>query len=161
MEIKAEEIKIVPIDSIKPWSRNKNKHPSGQIERLIKVLEYSGFREPLVVDVDTNDVTVGCGRWMAAKQMGMLEVPVTFQKYDSEEQKYAHMVASNALASWAELDFAGINADLPDFGPELDVMMLGLKDFTVDVADREFDPSDKVESEKKNKVCPACGEIII
>lgn len=138
MKVKSEKIELVPIDSIHPWEKNRNKHSEEQIDRLIKIIKYQGFRNPLTAELGTNDVTVGCGRWMAAKKMGMTHVPVIFQTYDNEEQKYAHMVSDNSIASWAELDLGGINMDLPELGPDFDMDLLGLKDFKLDPSEVGF-----------------------
>src|ERR1035437_2514888 len=51
-------------------------------------------------------------------------------------QEYADVQADNAIASWAELDLSGINADIADLGPDFDIDVLGLKDFTLDVAEK-------------------------
>lgn len=135
--IKSKEIKIVPIKSVKFYSRNRNKHTKEQIQRLKKLLEYQGMRVPLIVDQETNEVIAGNGRLEAMQKMKWKEIPVIYQSFDSEEQRYAFSVSDNAVAGWAELDFSGINLDIGDFGPDFDLELLGLKDFTVDVADKE------------------------
>ena len=43
MQIKATEIKQVDIDSIVPNPRNRNIHSDEQIERLCKIIKYSGY----------------------------------------------------------------------------------------------------------------------
>ena len=66
------------------------------------------------------------------------------------------------MSLWAELDFTGINNDLQDLGPEFDIDMLGIKDFALDISDKEFDPDvddeDSSEFDKEVKTCPHCGE---
>jgi len=136
MSIKAKEIKLVPIKSVKFYSRNRNKHSPDQIDRIKKLLEYQGMRVPLIVDSETNEVIAGNGRLEAMQKMKWKEVPVIYQTFDSEEQRYAFSVSDNAVAGWAELDFSGINIDIGDFGPDFDLELLGMKDFTVDVADK-------------------------
>ena len=64
-------------------------------------------------------------------------MPVNYQDYEDETQEYADLQADNAIASWAELDFSGINADLGDLGPDFDIDLLGIKNFEIDVADKE------------------------
>lgn len=49
------------------------------------------------------------------------------------------MVADNSIASWAELDLALINSEVPDLGPDFDINMLGLEDFTLEPADKYGD----------------------
>lgn len=130
--IKSNEITIVPISSIKVNSKNRNKHPKEQIDRLAEIMKYQGFRNPLVVSSRSGMLVAGHGRLMAAKKIGMKEVPVIIQYFDSDEQEYAYHVSDNAIASWAELDLSGINFDVPDLGPEFDIDMLGIKDFVLE-----------------------------
>ena len=129
--------KLVPISELKPHPKNRNKHPKEQIERLAKVLDYQGVRYPAKVSNLSGCITSGHGRIEAAKLNGWTEFPVNFQDYDDEAQEYADVQADNAIASWAELDLSGINADLSDLGPDFDIDLLGIKNFELDVADKE------------------------
>lgn len=130
---------LFPISSLKPSPKNRNKHPQEQIERLAKILEYQGWRYPIKVSNQSGFITSGHGRLLAAKSLGQTEVPVNFQDYESEEQEYADIQADNAIASWAELDLAGINTDLEQLGPDFDLDMLGIKDFVLEPADKYGD----------------------
>lgn len=130
------DIKWVGVDEPKPNPKNRNKHSEEQIERLAKIIEYQGFRQPIVVDKDML-IWAGHGRLLGAKKLGLKKVPIMIQNFDSEEQAYAFLVSDNAIASWAELDFAGINLDIGDLGPDFDIDLLGIKNFTIDVADKD------------------------
>lgn len=85
-------------------------------------------------------------------------MPVVYQDFDSTEAEYAFIQADNAIALWAELDLAGINADIGDLGPDFDINMLGIQDFTLDP---DFEPGDEADQgkldTKKMKTCPECG----
>ena len=69
------------------------------------------------------------------KKIGVKEAPVNFQDYDSEEAEYADLNADNAIAAQAKLDMAAINFKIQQLGPELDTMLLGLRNFEVDMCD--------------------------
>lgn len=75
----------------------------------------------------------------------MTVLPVIYQDFDGEESEYAHMVADNAIASWSELDLSGINSDLSDLGPDLDLDLLGIEHFTLDMAERDLPSLDEEE----------------
>lgn len=128
--------KLVSVKELKAHPKNRNQHPDDQIDRLAKILVYQGWRYPVKVSNRSGLITSGHGRLLAAKANGWDKVPVNYQDYDSDEQEYADVQADNAIASWAELDLAGINADLPDLGPDLDLEMLGIKDFVLEPADK-------------------------
>lgn len=156
MKIESKEIKLISVDKIKPHPLNANRHPKEQIERLKKIIEYSGFRQPLVVSNQTGLLISGHGRLEAAKELGMKEVPVIYEDFKDEAMEFQHLTADNAIASWADLDFGKIKTDFLDFGPELNLDVLGFKDFAIDLYEKEK-PEPK---EKKEKTCPACGEEI-
>lgn len=130
--IQSKEISIVAIGELLPHPENMNKHSDDQINRLCKLIQYQGFRNPLIVQKGTNLVVAGNGRLMAAKKLGMTELPVTYQEFESEAQLYAFLVSDNSIASWAELDLGEINTKIIDFGPDFDLEMLGLKNFTIE-----------------------------
>lgn len=130
------EIKIVNIADLKPNPDNTNQHPAEQIERLGEILRYQGFRNPLVVSNQSGFIVSGHGRLEAAKAIGMTEVPVYFQDFESYDQEFAHMNADNSIAAWANIDLKSVHAY--DFGDGFDFNMLGFKDFKIDSEEVEL-----------------------
>ena len=147
---------MVDTDTLRPRKDNRNQHGQDQIERLAEVYRYQGFRNPIIVSTLSGEVVCGTGRLLAAKRAGLKKVPVLYQDYDSIEQEYAHHVADNGLNLWSRLDFSGINDDLENLGPDFNLDMLGIKDFTLDF-ESEFSPDSEDDEEKKDKLCPHCG----
>lgn len=141
ISIQSDNIEIVDINHLIPHPKNMHEHSPEQIERLCEILKYQGFRTPLTVQKGTNLIVCGHGRMLAAQKLGMSKLPVSYQEFDSEAQLYAHIVADNAIGkdTWASLDLGKINLDIQDLGPDLDIEMLGLKDFEVEPMDR-LDP---------------------
>ena len=138
LEIRSKEIELVPLNLLIPYEKNMHKHSDEQIERLCHLIRYQGFRDPLIVQKGTNIIAAGHGRWLAAKKLEMEKVPVVYQEFESEEQFYAFVVSHNAIGKndWAQLDLAQINVDLEQLGPELNIEMFGLKEFTIEPMDR-------------------------
>lgn len=128
---------LVAIENLKPHPKNLNRHPKDQIERLAKILKYQGVRYPAKVSNQSGFLTAGHGRVEAAKLIGWTHFPVSFQDYESQDQEIADLHADNQIASWAEFDFSGLNMQVPEFGPDFDVDMFGVKNFEIDVADKE------------------------
>jgi ParB-like chromosome segregation protein Spo0J len=159
--IEATEIKIVNVDKLRPNPKNRNIHPNEQIKRLEKIIKYQGFRSPVVVSNRSGFIVAGHGRLLAAKNLGFTEVPVIYQDFSDDDQEYAHGVADNAAALWSQLDLSGINLDLADLDPSFEIDNLGIKDFTLDLNEREFNPlAESKKDEQEIKTCPHCGEII-
>lgn len=130
---------LVDIHKLVPHPQNPNKHPEKQIERLAKIIDYQGQRSPVVVCRDTGFIVVGHGRLEAMKKLGWAQVAVNYQTFKDDAQRYAHMTADNAIADWADLDLAQINADMLDLGPELDLELLGIEDFVLEPIEK-LDP---------------------
>lgn len=128
--------KLVPVGELRCHPKNRNKHPEEQVDRLAKILKYQGWRYPIKVSNRSGYITSGHGRLEAAGLNEWSEVPVNFQDYESDEQEYADVQADNAIASWAELDLAALNADLADLGPDFDIDLLGIRDFVIEPADK-------------------------
>lgn len=128
--------KLVPAKELKPYARNRNKHPKEQIERLAKLIEAHGLRHPIIVSTLSGEVIAGNGRLEALKLLKVKEIPVDYQEFPDANAEYAFSVSDNAVALWAELDISGINADIPDLGP-FDIELLGIKNFEIEVADKE------------------------
>jgi ParB-like chromosome segregation protein Spo0J len=128
---------LVSINELKPNPKNPNKHSQDQIERLAKIIAYQGQRSPVVVSNQTGFIVVGHGRMAAMKYLGWEKVAVNFQDFENEEQEYAHLVADNSIAEWAELDLSKINIDMIDLGPDFDIDLLGIENFQIDVSEKE------------------------
>jgi len=152
--------RLVDIKGLKPHPKNRNKHPEDQIARLAKILEYQGWRYPVKVSNLSGYITSGHGRLLAAKHLGWTQVPVNYQDYNSEEQEYADVQADNAIASWAELDLSGINGDIGALGPDFDIDLLGIRDFSIDPSDKEGE-GDPDEIPEPAKPIVQAGELYL
>lgn len=141
-------IEMVAVSKLVAHPKNPNKHPPDQIKRLAEIIEFQGWRYPIKVSRRSGFVTSGHGRIEAAHLMGWTTVPVSYQDYETEAQEYADIISDNAIAEWSELEMSSINSDIGEIGPEFDIDLLGIKDFTIDVTERH-DLDDKPEKEKR------------
>lgn len=120
-------IEQVSVNDVKPYEKNAKKHPAEQVEHIANSIREFGFRQPLVVDKD-GVIVIGHGRFMAAKKLGMNEVPVVRADDLSEEQIKALRLADNKTneSEWdfdlldVELDEI-IDIDMTDFGFDLSI----------------------------------------
>lgn len=138
MKVKCAHDGLVSIKKLIPHPKNRNKHPKEQIARLAKVIEYQGIRRPIRVSELSGYITAGHCLYEAAKLLKWKELPVDYQPYDDEDQEIADGIADNSIALWADLDFAGINMDVPNLGPDFDIDWLGIKDFVIEPAEKIF-----------------------
>ncbi len=145
------EIVWVPISDVKPNPKNRNTHPVEQLKRLAELIKYQGWRLPIIVSKRSGLIVAGHGRLEAAKLLKCDTVPVHYQDFENEDQEYAFLVSDNAISAWSELDLAGINMDLGSFDPAFDLDLLGIKDFSLDAADKytDKDPDEVPEAPKE------------
>ena len=152
---------LVDPKTLKDYPNNPNQHGADQIERLANMYDYHGVRHPIIVDPKRGWIAAGHGRKLAAIRKGIKKFPVVYQTFDSDDAFYAFVTSDNAIATWAELDLSGINAHLPELGPDFNIDMLGIKNFALDLEksfDPDFNEDDQNEGiEKEEKVCPHCG----
>jgi 16S rRNA G966 N2-methylase RsmD len=137
-EIKSESIEMVDINQIIPNPKNANRHSIEQIKRLEKLIEYQGFRNPLIVSKRTGFLIVGHGRLEAAKNLGFEKLPVIKQEFKDEAQEYAYLISDNEIARWAELDKHLVYEELKQLDLD-DIELLGLEDFEMPDIE-ELDP---------------------
>lgn len=95
---------IVDVLSLIPNPKNPNRHPEDQIEILGRIIQATGWRQPITVSRRSGFIVKGHGRLLAAKEAGLTKVPVDYQDYASEAEEYADLVADNRLAELSEID---------------------------------------------------------
>jgi hypothetical protein len=144
---------LVPIGDIKLNEKNRNRHSEEQINRLAKIISYQGFRNPLTISNQSGLCVAGEGRYLAAKKLGLTELPVCFQDFDDQDQETAHGIADNAIqGQWMDLDLSGINSDLIELGPDFNIENLGMKNFMLDLSDINLEEKPPLDDENKKYV---------
>ena len=116
------EVKNVSIDSIKPYKNNPRDNEAG-VDAVANSIKQFKWQQPIVVDKD-NVIIVGHTRYLAAKKLGLKEVPVKVATGLTPEQVKAYRLADNKtgeLTDWNldllddELDSI-IDINMSDFG---------------------------------------------
>lgn len=138
MNIHCKYDKLIDPKTLSDHPKNHNKHGSDQIERLSELYKYHGIRHPIIVSNLSGCIVAGHGRKLAAIRGGIKAFPVVYQDFSSNEAEYAFIQSDNAIAEWSELDLSAINMDIADLGPDFDLNMLAIKDFTLDFSDKEL-----------------------
>lgn len=138
-KVRCEYTELVPLHKLQPNPKNPNKHPEKQIKRLAEIIDYQGMRSPIVVSKRSGFITKGHGRLEALKLLEWESAPVDFQEYENDAQEYADIVADNAISEWASMDLGEINKEMLDLGPDLNIDMLGIEDFEIELADKQND----------------------
>lgn len=116
-------IEYVPIDSIEPYAKNAKLHPAEQIEQIKKSIQDYGFRDP--VGVWRGQIVEGHGRILAAKELGMTEVPVIRLDDMTDEQRREYALVHNQTTMNSGFDFAVLDVELAEL-PDLDMDFYGI-----------------------------------
>jgi len=155
MEVHCKYDALVDPEELKPFPRNPNKHSKAQIEQAAKIIQYQGWRNPVVVSKLSGCITTGHGRMLVAQQL-KCKVPVVYQKYESKDQEWLHVISDNAIASQAELDLTLITEDVITLDNGTDLDLLGFEDFKLDASDKydeeELDTVPAVPKKPKTKL---------
>src|SRR5271169_4755384 len=90
-------IELWLIDKLIPFARNPRTHSDAQIAQIAASIEAFGFNNPIWVDTRAG-IIAGHGRALAARKLGLAEVPVIVLDHLSDAQKRAYIIADNQLA---------------------------------------------------------------
>ena len=117
------EIRPVPIGDVIPYERNPRKNDGKAVSMVAASLREYGWKQPIVVDAEMV-VIAGHTRLLAARQLGMAEVPVVIAGDLTDAQVKAYRLADNRTgeeAGWDKGLLALEVADLRElkFGLEL------------------------------------------
>ena len=97
MDIQHPKIEIMPLTRLRPYERNARTHTRRQVSQIADSIRRFGFTNPVLVS-DDNEIVAGHGRVLAAKQIGMADVPVLRLSHLSAEERRAYVLADNKLA---------------------------------------------------------------
>jgi DNA modification methylase len=119
-------IKTVLVADLIPYARNSRTHSEEQVTQIAASIKEFGFLNPVIIDGEKG-IIAGHGRVMAAKKLGMTELPAVEASHLTDAQRRAYIIADNKLAlnagwddemlrvEFAELTEAGFDLDLTGF----------------------------------------------
>src|SRR6266446_5587534 len=101
------------VDRLIPSPRNARTHSDAQIAEIAGSIRAFGFTNPILVG-EEGDVVAGHGRLAAARQLGLMEVPVIPLRGLTELQRRQLVLADNRIALNAGWDLEMLNLELRD-----------------------------------------------
>jgi len=133
------------IDTLVPSSRNARTHSKRQVAQIVASITEFGFTNPILIDPDSG-IIAGHGRLLAAKSMGMSEVPTIVLEGLSDVQKRALRLADNKIALNAGWDVDLLKLELGELAAldiDIDISVTGFSTGEIDVAlNNSPDPDD-------------------
>lgn len=123
------------IEDLIPYARNSRTHSDAQVAQIAASIREFGWRNPVLVDGE-NGIIAGHGRVLAARKLGLTEVPTIDGSDMTETQKRAFIIADNKIALNAGWDEELLMLEIED-----------LKSLGADISLLAFDPSELVTSD--------------
>ena len=111
----ADKVQQWAIERLTPYARNARTHSDAQVAQLASSIREWGWTTPILVSPD-GGVIAGHGRLLAARQLGMLNVPVIVAEGWSEAKTRAYVLADNQLALQAGWDNELLALELGELG---------------------------------------------
>ena len=138
-----------PIGDLIPYARNARTHSDAQVALIAGSIREYGFTNPVLVDGE-NGIIAGHGRVMAARKLGLMQVPVIELAHLTEAQRRAYILADNKLAEQAGWDRELLALELGDLQDmAVDLLSLGFEAGELDALLRSGD-----EDEREDDIPP-------
>jgi hypothetical protein len=124
----ARRIEIWTTDRLVPYARNARTHSAEQIAQIAASILEFGFTNPILVD-SMDGIIAGHGRLLAARKLGLAEVPAVVLDHLSETQRRADILADNKLAMNAGWDEKMLASELRELETDgTDLALIGFSD---------------------------------
>jgi len=147
------------IDRLIPFLRNARTHSPEQIAQIAASIAEFGWTNPILVGPD-DVVIAGHARLLAARKLGVSEVPVIVLGHLSETQRRALVLADNQLALNAGWDEEMLRTELKALEKEgLDLELVGFSD--QELSELLTDPDEVVAGNTDEDAAPELQETVV
>ena len=127
------------LDSIRPYAANAKKHDATQVANVAESIRQYGFVQPIVIDKD-GVIVIGHCRALAAKKLGMTEVPCVCVDDLTPEQVNALRLVDNK-SNESDWDYDLLADEIPGLDLSAFDFDWGLRDeLDTSVVEDDYDP---------------------
>jgi hypothetical protein len=162
----ADKVERRAVADLIPYARNARTHSDAQVAQIAASVKEWGWTTPILID-EAGSIIAGHGRVMAARKLGLTDVPVMVATGWSEAQKKAYVLADNQLALNAGWDMNLLKLEISDLDLEgFDLKLTGFDPAVLgDIYDNNANQEEKESSTKEIDLnefnmeckCPKCG----
>mgnify|MGYP000919403528 CR=1 FL=1 len=160
-------IQYKKIEELIPYARNSRTHSDEQVRQIAASIKEWGWTTPVLVD-EQGGIIAGHGRVLAARKLGLEEVPCIRLAHLTETQKRAYVIADNKLALNAEWDEEMLGLELSDLrAVDYSLDILGFDDFAIEQFLNPSERNNEIPESSGREVdvngmqmecaCPKCG----
>tara|TARA_R110000868_G_C10812815_1_gene757992 strand:+ start:28 stop:1194 length:1167 start_codon:yes stop_codon:yes gene_type:complete len=161
-------VRQISVLELIPYVNNSRTHSDEQVIQIASSIKEFGFTNPILTDGE-NGIIAGHGRLMAAKKLGLKEVPTIELSHLSEAQKKAYIIADNKLAlnsgwddamlaiEFAELEALDFDLELTGFSLE-EIAAFEVEEIPEGLTDEDAVPELPIEPVTKLGDVWLCGK---
>lgn len=139
-------IEMLPVNDLNEYEGNARQHGEKDIDAIKESIKSFGFNDPIGIWKD-NIIIEGHGRLMAARALGMTEVPIIRLDHLTDEERRAYALAHNKTAELSGWNFQQLDLELAGI-QEFDMSKLGFYPLTAEPEviedDYDFDKEPEV-----------------
>ena len=143
-------LETIAIDRLIPYARNSRTHSDEQVAQVAASIREFGFTNPVLIDGE-GGIIAGHGRVMAARKLGLADVPCIRLAHLSDAQKRAYIIADNKLAlnaGWDDKMLALEFQDLQGMGFDLELTGFGMDDIDELLAELDATPEGNTDGDE-------------
>jgi len=133
------------IDKLFPQANNARMHSPLQIDQIVASIQEWGWTVPVLVDTKGHIIS-GHGRILAAKKLGINEVPVMVARGWSNTKKRAYAIADNKLSDNSDWDRGMLAIELGTMADEFDLSLTGFSSEDLKSLSLDFKPEEQPET---------------
>jgi DNA modification methylase len=140
--------------------KNPRRHTRRQIRQIARSIETFGFNVPLLTRAN-GELVAGHGRWLAAKELGLREVPTICLEHLTAAQARAFMIADNRLTEnsvWDERLLAEQLKELSELELDFSLEVTGFEMGEIDLRIEGLAAEPRSEVDPADAVLPISAE---
>lgn len=133
-------LEYVSLDSVMPFAGNPKIHSKEQVKLIADSIRILGYNSPTLVD-ENNVILAGHGRYLAAMQLKLDEIPIIKLTHLSEGEKRVYRLADNKLTERGDWDKDLLKIEFSELEKMCLDFSLGITGFTATEIDFTLDDS--------------------
>lgn len=150
------------INKLIPYARNPRNNDAA-VDKVAASIKEFGFQSPIIIDKE-NVVIAGHTRLLAAKKLGLKEVPILIADKLTPQQVKAYRIADNKTADYSEFDNELLILEIQELiDAEYNIDLTGFDNVDIELLFKEIEIEEEIkESEFDENIetkyeCPKCG----
>jgi ParB family chromosome partitioning protein len=159
-------IEQVAVADLIPYASNSRTHSDAQVAQIAASIREFGWTNPILIDGEKG-LIAGHGRLLAARKLGLENVPAIILDHLTKAQQRALVIADNQLALNAGWDMELLKIELKDLDMvKFDLTLTGfdIGELTAMFDEPTFEPGTEDDQGKLDELspkmvqCPHCGQ---